>query len=174
MKSTKSFTMFDCLDVSDEDLAAITNVCVYINEYEHVPPASYVKERDKICVYVKPIYLPAAYSLPLTKKELNENDFLFYNYFTLFILDGSIFPKMTVFQKYYFHQNSDVISQTQENIKNFTNTLKKYKINTKRGLVIKWKIDKSFLKEEMISLIEQKCNTPIQLMDKHWPPLEEL
>ncbi|CRG97415.1 DEAD/DEAH box ATP-dependent RNA helicase, putative [Plasmodium gallinaceum] len=172
MKNKNTYTMFDCLSINDSDLGKITNVCIFINEYEKLPPAKYNKERDKISVYIKPLYLPCSHYLSITEKELNENDFLYYNYFALFILDGSIFPKILKFQIYYSHSSNDIINCEKQNIKEFIDNLKNNNIINRSTLINKWKIQKNFLKQEFISLIEKKCNKYHYLIDNFWPPLD--
>ncbi|CRH02275.1 DEAD/DEAH box ATP-dependent RNA helicase, putative [Plasmodium relictum] len=172
MKNKNSYTMFDCLSINDSDLGKITNVCIFINEYEKLPPAKYNKERDKISVYVKPLYLPCTHYLSITEKELSENDFLFHNYLALFILDGSIFPKILKFQNYYSHSSNDVINCKQQNIKEFIDMLKNNNITNRSTLINKWRIQNNFLKQEFISLIEKKCINYNYLIENSWPPLD--
>ncbi|SOV80973.1 DEAD/DEAH box ATP-dependent RNA helicase, putative [Plasmodium sp. gorilla clade G3] len=172
-KNRNSYVMFDCLKINDSELGNITNVCIFINEYEKIPPAKYDKDNDKIIVYVKPLYLPSSHYLSITDKELNEKDFLFYNYFALFILDGSMFLKMTKFQIFYSHTTYDIINSAQENIKTFIEALKNARINNRSSLITKWKEDKDFLKDEFLSLIEKKFNkNQNDFFNNIWPPLD--
>ncbi|ETW17035.1 hypothetical protein PFFVO_03864 [Plasmodium falciparum Vietnam Oak-Knoll (FVO)] len=172
-KNRNSYVMFDCLKIDDAELGNITNVCIFINEYEKIPPAKYDKDNDKIIVYVKPLYLPSSHYLSITYKELNEKDLLFYNYFALFLLDGSMFLKMTKFQMYYSHTTYDVINSAQENIKNFIEALKNAQINNRSSLIAKWKEDRDFLKNEFLSLIVKKFNkNQNDFFNNIWPPLD--
>ncbi|KAI4834601.1 DEAD/DEAH box ATP-dependent RNA helicase [Plasmodium brasilianum] len=173
MKNKKSYVMYDCLNINDSDLGKITNVCIYINGYEKIPPAKYDIQNDKIIVCVKPFYLPCSQYLPITTKELSENDFLFYNYLAFFILDGSMFPKMSNFKIFYSHSFNDIINCNHQNFKHFINALRSNKINNRAALISKWKTQNNFLKKEFLSLIERKFNKCNQrLINDFWPPLD--
>ncbi|KJP90125.1 hypothetical protein AK88_00294 [Plasmodium fragile] len=172
MKNAKSYVMFDCLSVNESDLGKITNVCIYINEYEKIPPAKYDMKKDKIVVCVKPLYLPYSHYLPMTIKELNENGMLFYNYLALFILDGSMFPKMSSFHMFYTHSANDIIACTSQPVKQFVDALKEARISSRATLINKWKSQSDFLKQEFLSLVGKKLNKyNEELIDKTWPPL---
>ncbi|ANQ09675.1 Uncharacterized protein PCOAH_00037490 [Plasmodium coatneyi] len=173
MKNAKSYVMFDCLSVNETDLGKITNVCIYINEYEKIPPAKYDMKKDKIVVCVKPLYLPYSHYLPMTTKELNENGLLFYNYLALFILDGSMFPKISSLHMFYTHSANDIIACTSQPVKQFVDALREARISSRASLINKWKSQNDFLKQEFVSLIGKKLNKyNEQLIDKTWPPLD--
>ncbi|EUD64984.1 adenosinetriphosphatase [Plasmodium inui San Antonio 1] len=172
MKNAKSYVMYDCLSVNESDLGKITNVCIYINEYEKIPPAKYDMRKDKIVVCVKPLYLPYSHYLPMTRKELNENSLLFYDYLALFILDGSMFPKMLSFHMFYAHSANDIIACSSQPVKQFVDALREARISSRATLINKWKSQNDFLKEEFVSLLGRKLNKyNEQLIDKTWPPL---
>ncbi|CAD2112596.1 ATP-dependent RNA helicase DHR1, putative [Plasmodium vinckei] len=173
MKNRNSYLMFDCLNISDSDLGKITNVCIYINGYEKIPPPTYDIEKDKIIVCARPIYLPASHYLSIITKELNENDIAFYNYIALFTLDGSMFPKMLKFQKFYSHTASNIINCSTQNIKKFISELKNNKINNRASLIFKWEKENSFLKQEFMSLIANKITKyDEKLINNSWPPID--
>ncbi|SBT43026.1 DEAD/DEAH box ATP-dependent RNA helicase, putative [Plasmodium ovale wallikeri] len=163
-KNKKSYVMFDCLNMNDSDLGKITNVCIYINGYEKIPPPKYDIGKDKLIVFTKPLYLPSSQYLSVISLELNENDLFFYNYLALFILDGSIFPKMSKFQNFYSHSANDIIKCKHQNVQ------RSYQQST---LIRKWKEDVDFLKQEFISLIEEKMNKKNEhLISNFWPPVD--
>ncbi|CXH16260.1 hypothetical protein PBK173_000511500 [Plasmodium berghei] len=165
--------MFDCLNISDSDLGKIRNVCIYINGYEKIPPPTYDMEKDKIIVCARPIYLLASHHLSIITKELNENDIAFYNYIALFILNGSMFPKMLKFQKFYSHTASNIINCSTQNIKRFIVELKNNKINNRASIISKWEKKNSFLKQEFMSLIANKITKyDEKLINSSWPPID--
>lgn len=134
-----------------------------------LPPPFYDPQTDTIKCTVNVTYGPQSWNLPHQEIVFPQHTLDCYRYFAMFLLDGSIFPKLKQLQGYWIAKPSFVMKSFHSNkVALLVQTLKSNEIYSKEKIVAKWKQQPKFLYNAICLWLDKQNYSKLEAICKYF------